>query len=121
MLRLKAFFGKIPNVLNNKTEKHFQTIFWLLFELMGEFVEVEPYSAIGRADAVVKTNTHIYVFEFKISITEDYKNSPEYAIDQINSKNYTLQYSVSDKKVVKIGVQFDSEKRTLGEWIIENG
>ena len=116
LLRLKAFFSKIPYDLNNKTEKHFQTIFWLFFELMGQFVEVESHNAIGRADAVVKTDTHIYVFEFKISITDEYKNSLEYALDQINDKNYTLQYSVSDKKVVKIGVAFDSEKRTLGEW-----
>jgi len=118
LLRLKAFFSKIPYDLNNKTEKHFQTIFWLFFELMGQFVEVESHSAIGRADAVVKTDTHIYVFEFKISITDDYKNSLEYALDQINDKNYTLQYSISDKKVVKIGVTFDSDKRTLGEWTI---
>ena len=119
MLRLRAFFAKIPYDLNNKTEKHFQTIFWLFFELLGQFVEVELHSAIGRADAVVKTGTHIYIFEFKISITESYRNSPEYALDQINSKNYSLQYSVSDKKTVKIGVQFDSEKRTLGDWTIE--
>jgi len=119
MLRLKAFFGKIPYDLNNKTEKHFQTIFWLFFELLGQFVEAEVNSAIGRADAVVKTNTHIYVFEFKISITNSYRKSPEYALDQINSNNYTLQYSVSNKKVVKIGVQFDSKKRTIGEWKIE--
>jgi len=119
MLRLKAFFGKIPYDLNNKTEKHFQTIFWLLFELLGQFIEIELHNAVGRADAVVKTNTHIYVFEFKISITNRYRNSPEFALDQINSKNYTLQYSVSNKEVVKIGVNFDSKKRTIGDWKIE--
>ena len=118
MFRLKSFFAKIPYDLNNKTEKHFQTIFWLFFELIGQFVEVEVHSAIGRADAVVKTNTHIYVFEFKITITDKYRKSPEYALDQIKSKNYTLQYTTSKKEVVKIGVQFDSKKRTIGDWKI---
>ena len=38
MTRLKAFFASIPYELNNKTEKHYQTIFYLLIKLMGQFV-----------------------------------------------------------------------------------
>ncbi len=36
--------------LENKTEKHYQTIFYLLFHLMGQYVDSEVKSAIGRAD-----------------------------------------------------------------------
>jgi len=55
MTRLKAFFADIPYKLNNKTEKHYQTVFYVLFKLMGQFVEAEPCTALGRADAVVVT------------------------------------------------------------------
>jgi hypothetical protein len=119
MIRLRAFFSNIPYVLENKTEKHFQTIFYLLFELMGQFIEVEAYSAIGRADAVIKTATHVYVFEFKVAIEENYKTTPEYALRQINEKKYTLPYSASGKQLVKIGMEFDLEGRTVGDWKIE--
>ena len=86
---------------------------------MGQFIEVEPYSAIGRADAVIKTATHVYVFEFKIAIKESYKNSPEYALRQISEKKYTLPYTASGKKLVKIGMEFDLEGRTVGNWKID--
>ena len=35
MERIKSFFASIPNDMNNKEEKHYQTIFYLLFRLMG--------------------------------------------------------------------------------------
>ncbi|PIE85945.1 MAG: hypothetical protein CSA05_02975 [Bacteroidia bacterium] len=70
---------------------------------------------MGRADAVVKTQDAIYVFEFKTNST------PEEAIKQINSKNYAIAYKTDNRPIVKVGVNFDIETRTLGEWIVENG
>ena len=46
--RMRSFFASIPNQ-NNKEEKHYQTIFYLLFRLMGQNVDVEVNTAIGRA------------------------------------------------------------------------
>lgn len=39
---------------------------------------------------------------------------------QINSKQYAIPYQADHRKVVKVGVNFDSSMRTIGEWIIEN-
>lgn len=113
MERMKSFFASIPNKLNNKGEKHYQTIFYLLFRLMGQYVDAEVDTAIGRADAVVRLQDAIYVFEFKVDGT------PEAALKQINSKKYAIAYQSDDRKVVKIGVNFDSATRTVGEWEIE--
>lgn len=113
MERMKSFFASIPNKLNNKGEKHYQTIFYLLFRLMGQYVDAEVDTAIGRADAVVRLQDAIYVFEFKVDGT------PEAALEQINSKQYAIAYQSDDRKVVKIGVNFDSATRTVGEWKIE--
>ena len=97
----------------NNQEKHYQTIFYLLFRLMGQYVDVEVKNAIGRADVVIKMPDAIYVLEFKVDGT------PEEAFAQINSKQYAIPYEIDHRKVVKVGANFDSATRTLGEWEIE--
>ena len=69
MERLHAFFEGIPYELNSKTERHYQVIFYIVFKLLGQYVDAEVRSARGRADAVVKTTDYIYVFEFKLDGT----------------------------------------------------
>ena len=110
--RTRSFFASIPHDLENKTEKHYQTIFYLLFRLMGQYVDVEVKSAIGRADVVLKLSDAIYVFEFK------YDGTPDEALAQIESKNYAIPYQADGRQIVKIGVNFDSATRTIGEWKI---
>jgi hypothetical protein len=116
MIRLKAFFAGISYELNNKEEKHYQTIFYLFFKLMGQFIEVEQRSAIGRTDAVVITGSSIFVFEFKL--TEN--ATAEDAIKQIDEKNYLIPFTASNKKLVKVGVEFSNEERGISRWIVEN-
>ena len=110
--RTRSFFASIPHDLENKTEKHYQTIFYLLFRLMGQYVDVEVKSAIGRADVVLKLSDAIYVFEFK------YDGTPDEALAQIDSKQYAIPYQPDGRRIVKIGVNFDSATRTIGEWKI---
>lgn len=111
--RTRSFFASIPYDLENNLEKHYQTVFYLLFRLMGQYVDVEVKSAIGRADVVVKMADAIYVFEFKVD------GSAEEALAQINSKQYAIPYKADHRQVVKVGVNFDSATRTIGEWVTE--
>ncbi|NDV67016.1 ATP-binding protein [Bacteroides sp. 224] len=113
MHRLRAFFADFPYELNDRTERHYQVVFYLVFKLIGEFVESEVRSARGRADAVVKTKDHIYVFEFKLDGTV------EDALCQIDEKGYLIPYTVDERKVVKVGVNFNKEERNIGEWKVE--
>ena len=115
MVRLKAYLASISNRLSNKNERDFQTVFYLIFNLMGAFIKVEEDSAIGRADAVVHTPNAIYVFELK------YDGSAEEAIRQIDDKGYLIPYSADGKRLYKIGVNYDSQQRTIGEWIVKEG
>lgn len=80
---------------------------------MGQYIDVEVDTAIGRADAVVKLQDAIYVFEFKVDGT------PEEALSQINSQGYAIPYQADHRKIVKVGVNFDSTTRTIGEWKTE--
>ena len=113
LTRLKAYLSGISNRLSNKNERDFQTVFYLLFNLMGAYIKVEEDSAIGRADAVVHMPDTIYVFELK------YDGSAEEAIKQIDDKGYLIPYSADGKRLVKVGINYDSEQRTIGEWIVK--
>ena len=112
MVRLKAYLASISNRLSNKNERDFQTVFYLIFNLMGAYMRVEENSAIGRADAVVYMPDAVFVFELK------YDGSAEEAIRQIDEKGYLIPYSADGKRLFKIGVNFDSNQRTIGDWII---
>jgi len=110
--RLKAFFAGIPYELNDQTERHYQVVFYLIFKLMGQFVEAEVHSAKGRADAVVKTQDHIYVFEFKLN------GSAQEAIRQIDEKGYLQPYAKDPREKVKVGVDFNKEERNVNDFVV---
>lgn len=40
-------------------------------------------------------------------------------MQQIDLKNYPEHFALCGLPVVKVGINFDSERRTLGEWKIE--
>ena len=113
--RTRSFFASIPYDLENKTEKHYQTIFYLLFRLMGQYVDAEVKSAVSRADVVVRLTDAVYVFEFK------YDGTPEEALAQIDSKQYALPFKADGRKVFKVGVNFDSKTRSIGDWKVVEG
>ncbi|NDV65676.1 ATP-binding protein [Bacteroides sp. 224] len=111
--RLKAFFAGIPYELSDQTERHYQAVFYLIFRLMGQFVETEVRSAKGRADAVVKTKDRIYVFEFKLN------GSAEEALRQINERGYLEPYAMDSREKVKVGVDFNKEERNINRFLVE--
>lgn len=110
---LKAYLSGISNRLSNKNERDFQTVFYLIFNLMGALIRVEEDSAIGRADAVLHLPTTVYVFELK------YDGSAADALRQIEEKGYLIPYSAGGKRLVKVGVNYDSAQRTIGDWMIK--
>jgi Predicted AAA-ATPase/PD-(D/E)XK nuclease superfamily len=112
MTRLKSFFAGIPYDLNDQTERHYQVVFYLVFTLLGQYIESEVKSTLGRADAVVKTPDAIIVFEFKLNGTA------EDALAQIDTKGYGIPYEADGRQIVKVGVEFDKATRNLGRWLV---
>ncbi|MGP1431480.1 ATP-binding protein [Treponema sp.] len=93
-------------------EQNYQTAVYLIFALMGQFVQTEVHCSTGRADCVVTTADSIYLFEFKLSGN----GTAEDALNQIKEKEYAAKYQVDGKKVVLIGAGFDEKKRTIKDW-----
>ena len=110
--KMQAYLASISNRLSNKNEKDFQTVFYLIFNMMGAYIKVEEDSAIGRADAVLHMPDTIYVMELK------YDKTADEALQQIDDKGYMIPYSADGKRLVKVGINYDSDKRTIGEWKI---
>lgn len=110
--KMQAYLASISNRLANKNERDFQTVFYLIFNLTGAYIKVEEDSAIGRSDAVLHLPDTIYVMELK------YDGSAADALQQIDDKGYLIPYSANGKRLVKVGVNYDSQKRTIGEWRI---
>lgn len=81
---------------------------------MSAYILVED-SAIGRADAVLHMPDTIYVMELKFDKTA------EEALQQIDDKGHLIPYSADGKRMVKVGINYDSQKRTIGEWKIVEG
>ena len=113
MERLKVFFAGIPYELSNNTERHYQAIFYVVFTLLGQFVQAEVRSARGRADAVVRTKDTVYVFEFKLN------GSAEDALKQIDERGYLIPYVLDGRRLVKVGVNFSKETRNVEKYIVE--
>ena len=113
MHRFEAFFADFPYELNDKTERHYQVIVYLIFKLMGQFTQAEVHSAKGRADAVVQTPKYVYIFEFKLNGTA------EEALRQINDKGYSEPFKGDSRQVMKIGVEFSADTRNVKRWLVE--
>ena len=114
-LQLKDVHGCTS--LSKLREQNYQTAVYLVFALMGQFVQTEVHCSTGRIDCVVYTVDSIYLFEFKLTGN----GSAEDALNQIKEKEYAAKYQVDDKKIVLIGSSFDEDARTIRDWQIANG
>ena len=111
--RLQTFLSTIPYCDNTRYEGHYQQMFYIIFSLLGSFVDVEVRTPRGRVDVVLRTKTTLYVMELKLD-----KTAGE-AMEQINLKNYPERFALCGLPVVKVAINFDSERCTIGDWMIE--
>ena len=112
--RLQEFLSTIPYCDNTKFEGHYQQVFYIIFSLLGYYVDVEVRTPRGRVDIVLRTRTTLYLMELKLD-----KSAGE-AMEQIDLKNYPERFALCGLPIVKVAVSFDSERCTIGDWKIIN-
>lgn len=120
MERMQAIIAGVPydNLPKDKLklrEQNYQTAVYLIFKLMGQFVQTEIHCLKGRADCIVHTKDSIYIFEFKLMSA----GTAEDAIVQIKENGYAAQFKALGKRIILIGSSFNEEERTIGEWKTE--
>lgn len=115
MRTLKGLLASVPyQIIDNKPmEKHLHLCLYMIFMMLGANSECEVSRSAGRVDMVAQTPWRVYVFEFKID------RNPSEALRQISSKGYSLSWEARDRTVVKVGVNFSTELRTISDWSYE--
>ena len=108
---VQIFFTQIPYDIQLEYEKYYQTIFYVIFRLIGLRIKVEARTNKGRIDAVIKTEKYIYIFEFKLN------GSAEDALKQINEKEYYRKYLDSGKIITLVGANFSVKERCVEKWV----
>ena len=111
---LQTFLSTVPYCNDANTEGHYQQVLYIIFTLVSDyFADVEIHTPTGRVDIALQTKTTLYLFELKLN------KSAEAAMKQINLKDYAKKFALCSLPIVKVGISFDSEKRTIGEWQTE--
>lgn len=105
--------GHVKILKKAVNENFYHAVIYLIFKILGVKMNVEVSTQEGRIDAVVETDTHIYIFEFK-------KNRrAKVAIEQMKNKNYAAHYSLSKKQIYLIGVCFTQQKKGISDYDFE--
>ena len=110
---LQAYLLTIPQCDNTNYEGHYQQLLYVIFSLLGRYVDVEVRTSSGRVDMVMNSGKALYLFELKLN------KSAEAAMNQINLKNYPSRFALSGLPIVKVGLNFDLERHTIADWKIE--
>ena len=114
MLRLlQTYLLTIPQCDNTNYEGHYQQMLYVIFSLLGRYVDVEVRTPKGRVDMVMNSGKALYLFELKLN------KSAEAAMNQINLKDYPSRFALAGLPVVKVGINFNSETHTIEDWVIE--
>ena len=109
---LRTFLSTVPYCDNTDYESHYQQMLYVIFSLLGRYVDVEVRTPRGRVDMVMRTATKLYVVELKLD------QSAEAAMEQIDLKNYSERFALCGLPIVKVAINFDSERHTIADWKI---
>ena len=122
MRSMQAYFASIPYLDHGnhelddvaKYEAYYEVLTYVVFSIFNWRTFTQVKVAKGRTDVVVFMPDTIYVMELKMS------DSAEKALEQIDSKDYAIPYQSFGKPVVKIGIAFSQETRTVKDWVISD-
>jgi hypothetical protein len=115
---IQSFLAGIPfmegdrQILADQTlcEAYYHRMLFIIFSMIHNGARAQVRQAIGMPDIIVRTRQYIYIIEVKLDAT------PEAALRQLEEKQYALPFQMEGQEIIKLGVNFSSKTRTLGEW-----
>ena len=118
MHEMQAYMAGLPYVEGFKQklseaatkEGFYEYTLYLIFSMLNVYVRTQVKCRGGRTDMVVWMPQTTYVFEFKADGTA------QEALEQIDDKGYAIPYQTEGRRVVKVGVKFDTETRAPESW-----
>ena len=112
MKRVQSMLSDTSYQIAGDAELYFQNATFVLFKMMGFYVNVERPTSDGRMDMVIQTADFVYILEFKLDGTADE------ALKQIEDKQYARPFALDKRKVFKIGINFSTRTRCVEDWKI---
>ena len=111
---INSLLAGLPDEAYRKTaEGLFHGLIHFVFQLLGMYIKSEVHSSHGRADSIVETATHVFIFEFK------FNRRAEQAMQQIKDNKYADKYRADNKTIIGIGVNFVSKDKEINGWETE--
>ena len=114
LIELQKYLLTVPYCRGAKSEGHYQQMLYIIFSLLGYYVDVEVHTADGRVDLVMRTSYALYLIELKIN------KSADKAIEQIELKQYDKRFSQTNLPIIKVGIDFSTKKHTITGWVIDD-
>jgi len=112
---LTTVFTSIPyQIFIKEKESYYHSIIYIVMRLLGFNIKAEESISKGRSDAIVFTDSHIYIFEFKM-----FPFTAKKAIEQIKTKGYDQPYLTDKRKKVLVGISFKAEEKNIFEYEVE--
>jgi hypothetical protein len=93
-----------------KCEAYYHKVFYIIVAMLNNGAHGQVRQALGVPDIIIETKKYIYVIELKINST------PQVALRQLEEMNYALPYAMDGRELVKLGVNFSTETRTIDAW-----
>ena len=109
LCRLQSFFADTPYELVRDLELHYQNVLFIIYKLLGFYVQAEYHTSNGRIDMILK---YVYVMEFKFDGTADE------ALKQIEER-YAVPFRKDPRQLIVIGVNFSSKTRNIDGWKVK--
>jgi hypothetical protein len=110
---LNSFFAGIPYDIQIRQERYYQTIFFLIFKIIGLEVSAEVRTSQGRIDAVIELDEGVFLFEFKLG------GKVEDALQQIQERAYFVPYLSKSTLIHLVGVTFGMQEG-ITNWKVES-
>ena len=118
MRHMQSYLAGIPYVEGFKQklaeaktkEGFYEYTFYLIFSMLNVYARTQVKVAGGRVDMVIFMPDAIYVMELKVGDTA------RHALEQIEARGYAKPYCSDGRRVVKVGIRFDTDKHTVDEW-----
>ena len=113
-----SFFASIPvdwyrkNKIN-EFEGFYSSMFYAFFAAQGFNIVPEDFTNKGKIDLTVRTETCIFIFEFKM------KTNPKNALEQIKERKYYEKYLSENKEIYLTGIEFDEDAKNISAFECE--
>ena len=104
---LIPLFARIPYNIQIPKERYYQSVLYVLLDLLGFDIQVEDETNTGRIDAVIQEGDYIYILEFKLNKT------PEEGLKQIEEKEYFQKYLAEGKTILIAGINFNLNEKNV--------